>query len=354
VEVTGGILETGGTPVTPFTYTFRTAWIQGTVTYYGNSNDGGTIPVDSTNYGQNAVVIVIDNTGSLTKTGFNFIGWNTAADGAGTTYSPGQTFNISTVGASLYAIWGLGSSVTYNGNGNTSGAVPTDGNLYGSGATVTVQGNTGSLIKIIVSGASYRFTGWNSQADGNGINYGSTFTMGSANVLLYAKWVPSELRNVGPAGGLIFYDKGSYSNGWRYLEAAAYDCGGSSWATLVDDPYYYVYTGVTNIAIGTGKINTNALVALDSSAVWYSAADVCDMATISSCGDWFLPSKDELNLMYLNLKTFGVGGFANADYWSSSEQDGSSTDAWAQSFSDGSQFWYYKSSGCRIRAARQF
>lgn len=75
-------------------------------------------------------------------------------------------------------------SVTYNGNSNTSGAVPTDSNAYASGATVTVLGNTGSLAK---TGST--FNGWNTAANGSGTTYqsGNTFAI-SANTTLYARW----------------------------------------------------------------------------------------------------------------------------------------------------------------------
>ena len=77
-------------------------------------------------------------------------------------------------------------TVTYDGNGKTSGSVPTDANSpYANGATVTVLGNTGSLAK-----TGYTFTGWNTAADGSGTDYaaGETFSMGTANVTLYAQW----------------------------------------------------------------------------------------------------------------------------------------------------------------------
>ncbi len=76
-------------------------------------------------------------------------------------------------------------TVTYNGNGNTSGTAPTDSNSpYNSGATVTVLGNTGSLTK-----TSKTFAGWNTKDDGTGTDYAAsdTFTI-SANTVLYAKW----------------------------------------------------------------------------------------------------------------------------------------------------------------------
>ena len=84
------------------------------------------------------------------------------------------------VGASTY-------TVTYNGNDNTSGSVPTDATAYNSGATVTVKGNTGSLAR-----TGYTFGGWNTKEDGSGTNYAAgtgTFTI-TANTTLYAKWTP--------------------------------------------------------------------------------------------------------------------------------------------------------------------
>ncbi|BCS55103.1 DUF4347 domain-containing protein [Geobacter sp. SVR] len=78
-------------------------------------------------------------------------------------------------------------TVTYNGNGNTGGSVPTDSNSYANGATVTVQSNSFGLTR-----SGYVFAGWNSLADGTGTDYAATgsatFTMGSANRTLYAKW----------------------------------------------------------------------------------------------------------------------------------------------------------------------
>jgi uncharacterized repeat protein (TIGR02543 family) len=75
-----------------------------TVTYNGNTNTGGTVPTDSNNYVDNAVVTVLGNTGTLVKTGYTFGGWNTAANGSGTTRQPGTTFNI-TASVTLYAKW---------------------------------------------------------------------------------------------------------------------------------------------------------------------------------------------------------------------------------------------------------
>ncbi len=75
----------------------------------------------------------------------------------------------------------------YDGNGNTGGTAPTDANSpYPSGATVTVLGNTGGLVK-----TGFTFSDWNTAADGSGTSYSSnaTFTI-TANTTLFAKWMP--------------------------------------------------------------------------------------------------------------------------------------------------------------------
>ena len=122
-------------------------------------------------------------------------------------------FTSCEVGPSTY-------SVTYDGNGHTSGSVPIDNNEYDEGDTVTVLDVTDNLLKFNVDDTSYYFAGWNSKADGTGKDYGDTFIIGTTDVTLYAKWIAYMLQDTGPGGGIIFFDKGSYSDGWRYLEAA--------------------------------------------------------------------------------------------------------------------------------------
>ena len=84
-------------------------------------------------------------------------------------------------------------TVTYNGNSNTGGSAPSDSNFYQQGQLVTVLGNTGSLVR-----TSHSFAGWNTQASGSGTTYtqAQTFTMGAANVTLYAMWTANSLYKV--------------------------------------------------------------------------------------------------------------------------------------------------------------
>ena len=127
--------------------------------------------------------------------------------------------------------------------------------------------------------------------------------------------------DTGPAGGIIFYDKGIFSNGWRYLEAApAYYEFQAQWGLW--DIYLKneeILKGKTSNDIGRGKTNTEYLVSIIKEYDELDrAADLCTILEINRYNDWFLPSSDELNIMYTNLKQKNLGNFQDHIYWSSS------------------------------------
>jgi uncharacterized repeat protein (TIGR02543 family) len=157
------------------------------VIYDGNGSTGGTVPIDGNGYLPGATATVLANNGSLARTGYVLAGWNTLADGTGTTYTKFQTFTMGSSNVTLFAKWAPTYTVTYDGNGNNGGTVPIDGNRYLPGATVTVLGNSGGLVKPLLT-----FVGWNTLPGGNGTDYAPTQTliMGSSNLTLYAKWGP--------------------------------------------------------------------------------------------------------------------------------------------------------------------
>ncbi|GHT80488.1 hypothetical protein FACS189467_2740 [Bacteroidia bacterium] len=153
----------------------------------------------------------------------------------------------------------------------------------------------------------------------------------------------------GPAGGIVFYDKFNYADGWRYLEVAPEETEQvMEWGTRGKQ------AGGTQTGIGAGKRNTpNIANFLAKAGEVGRAAQFCDLLEYGGYEDWFLPSKDELNMMYQNLKQKNLGGFSNANYWSSSESD--SYDSYSQGFGNyGSQDNRTKSNTCRVRAIRQF
>jgi len=149
---------------------------------------------------------------------------------------------------------------------------------------------------------------------------------------------PVVVGEAGPAGGIVFYDKGSYSDGWRYLEAAP-----SGWYNTTEDPSFvwggYGTSVSTAEGIGTGKANTLAIVTAFGNAEPYEqitlyAAKICDTALINDHDDWFLPSYTELNKMYEVLHKNDKGDFLDSSdtyYWSSS-QTAVAEGAWTQRF----------------------
>lgn len=116
----------------------------------------------------------------------------------------------------------------------------------------------------------------------------------------------------GPAGGYVFYDKGSYSNGWRYLEVyptsffGIWGCQG----TLV--------SGITN-TIGAGDVNTNAILAACSST--NAVARLVDNYSVNGFSDWYLPNNAEMNLIRDNLYANNIGNIPGPFHWTSSQQN---------------------------------
>jgi hypothetical protein len=235
---------------------------------------------------------------------------------------------------------------TITASAGSHGSISPSGDVtvyQGSDKTFTITYDTGYQIGDVL-------------VDGNSIGAGSsyTFTNVTQDHTIHATFIIEEngtysLRDTGPAGGYIFYDKGSYSDGWRYLEAApvSTEWAGKIWGS------YGTFIGGTETGIGTGRVNTNLIVAAISGET-DCAAQVCNALVYGGYSDWFLPSKDELNLMYTNLKVFEVGGFTVSAYFGSSEVDAER--ACAQSFYDG---WQYgglikDNRGVRSRAVRAF
>ena len=158
--------------------------------------------------------------------------------------------------------------------------------------------------------------------------------------------------STGPAGGKIFFvNPNSATDGWKYLEAAP-----------ADEATTYIYGGygtrtwATATAIGMGQANTTTIVnVLKTVETGSYAAKVCDDKSVTYNGktyaDWFLPSKDELNEMYINRLAIG-GFFDSSFYWSSTEDP--SSNAWFQSFSSGAQYYSNRNNDCRVRPVRAF
>ena len=126
--------------------------------------------------------------------------------------------------------------------------------------------------------------------------------------------------DTGPAGGLIFFVNPDHvAAGWRYLEAAPFDqSAGTQWGCFRRE-----IAGARGTAVGTGRQNTaDILAACDDPG---TAAYLCANLVLNGVDGWFLPSTDELVLMYRNLAAHGLGDFGppgaidNFTYWASSQ-----------------------------------
>ena len=212
-------------------------------------------------------------------------------------------------------------------------AVAADGkHLYSGTHQITnIQDDTGLPFTIIVQGSSDGTT---------------------------AAYVPGDW---GPGGGWISYDLASdvedYATwSWRYMEAAPNNWKNSDgtdpwivWSNVVA-----TLIGINNDAIGEGQANTAAIIG--QAGHTKSAAKTCSDLVLNGMSDWFLPSLQELNLIYINLHAYQVGGFSSATYWPSTENN--STTACGINFSTGGVWYKTKGSNSStiglVRPVRKF
>jgi hypothetical protein len=160
-------------------------------------------------------------------------------------------------------------------------------------------------------------------------------------------------------GGIVAYilqagDPGYDANTQHGLIAAT---SNQSSATGIKWGSTDITTGATGTAIGTGLSNTNTIIASQPGTATSYAAGLARAFTGGGYTDWYLPSKDELNKLYINrtaIGGFAIGGLEDGDfYWSSSES--SSSEAWDQYFSGGG----FQGNGIKgfpsyVRAIRSF
>jgi hypothetical protein len=107
-------------------------------------------------------------------------------------------------------------------------------------------------------------------------------------------------------------------------------------------------TGATAIIFGTGNANTQTIVTSQGAGSY--AAKLCSDLVLGGYDDWYLPSKDELFILYTNRIV--IGGFASSSYWSSSEV--STGSAMLHGFSSGIQGSGGKGYLANVRAVRSF
>ncbi|GHV61379.1 hypothetical protein AGMMS49587_05340 [Spirochaetia bacterium] len=237
-----------------------------------------------------------------------------------------------------------------------------------SGATITAlmnssskgyssSGGAGTVTAQTVSGGSSSGGSGGTQTAQAGGNSG-TASGGGSGQAAQAPAAPAapaapvyKIGDTGPAGGLIFYDKGNNSGGWRYLEAAP---ANTEKAAAFGD-----YRVNANRRLGSGKENTQQImdaIAKNGGGI-NTAPFICDGLVVNGFDDWYLPSADELLYMYNNLYANGLGNFRAVPYWSSGNGAFAYDACYSVNFStgDGEQHAFgEEGQRYQVRAVRQF
>ncbi len=158
------------------------------------------------------------------------------------------------------------------------------------------------------------------------------------------------------AGGFIFYIDSTGNHGLvcdttdlTYYTDSTHLSDSIQWRIVAGIDY----SGANATAIGSGASNTRKIMATYGNVK--NAASLCVNYNGEGYNDWFLPSKDELNQIYVNLTAKGLGNMSTTNYWSSSSNivKGISY-AWSQYFSNGNQYYFNGYFYLNIRAARAF
>ena len=229
--------------------------LQSRITYDSNTAGSGVSTETITVQAVAGDTLTITSAGSLSRTGFTFAGWNTKSDATGTNYQPGDQL-IPQGPLRLYAEWNY--TVTYNGNNNSS-----DSSTVASAVLVRSDSSTITLDSAAaLARTGYRLTGWNTLANGSGINYaiGATnWKSATGDITLYAQWsatisfnlngadtgtAPSAVNTTGTGNGtfnlpsptnvkkagLTFYGWNTASNGsgTSYAAGASYTTTGAA------------------------------------------------------------------------------------------------------------------------------
>jgi uncharacterized repeat protein (TIGR02543 family) len=181
-----------------------------TVTYDGNGNSGGSIPVDNNKYSAGQPVTVLGNTGNLVRTNYRFDGWNTKRDSSGINVAVGSTYTMPASHVVLYAKWIKTTTVAMKPVTKPVGLKPATvvgpgRKTIASSYTVTFDSQGASTpaspaSKIVTSPATtvgslptapiktgYIFGGWYTDRNGGGSVFAEA-TAVTANITVYAKW----------------------------------------------------------------------------------------------------------------------------------------------------------------------
>lgn len=205
------------------------------LTFDGNGNTGGSVPANQTKT-HSVDLTVATNSGSLVRAGYTFTGWNTSANGSGTSYASGSTYSVNT-SATLFAQWSTNSlTVTYD----TQGGSAVSSTTTNTGGNVS---NPGTPTR-----AGYSFTGWFTAASaGSALSFPYTHSQ-TANFTLFAQW--SAVQNT-----VTF--KSNYTGGPSDVNQSISSGVSTALTTNSFTRTGYTFAGWNTLANGTGANYTN-------------------------------------------------------------------------------------------------
>jgi len=272
---------------------FFARWITAfTVTYSGNENTSGSVPLDSNIYINGETITVLD-TCNLLKNKYRFITWNTNAAGTGTSYNPGSTFNLGSANVVLYAKWILNTvNITYNKN-DTAAIGLMDNQLVLYDSTLKLQSN-----KFTKTG--YTFIGWSTSLTGN-VEYTNEvdFKADKNDVTMYAKWaildIDSNVYTEVKIGSQIWmvenFKATKYKNG-STIDTSLLKFPGNSISNLKKYGLLYYPSVIDSISIPAGwRIPSSndfqyLVNYLSSNGYGYNGVDSAVVKSIASKTDW--------------------------------------------------------------------
>ncbi len=228
------------------------------VTYSGN---GATSGSTSGHYDVEEDTYITIRSCGFTKTGYTFVEWNTNSSGTGTSYDPGDRYRVD-YDEVFYAIWKINTyTVSFNGNGATSGSMSSQTKTYG--VTLTLRANT-----YVRTG--YNFLGWSTSSTATTATWSDrgSYTNNASNTL-YAVWeakvIPVSLNTNGGSGGTstiyLKYDSGWYSNS---------SCTSSITSITKPTRTGWTFNGYNTVINGTGTTLIDATEKITASDTFYS------------------------------------------------------------------------------------
>jgi uncharacterized repeat protein (TIGR02543 family) len=209
-----------------------------TLTFNGNGFDGGSTAAQSITTGASANLAA----NGFTRAGYTFVGWNTLANGSGTSYAAGTNYVMGTSDKTLYARWTLETkTLTFNGNSSNGGSTAAQEIELNTSVPLTANGFTKT---------GYVFSSWNTLADGTGTSYVNlaSYPMGTSNATLFARWTAN-------TNTLSFNGNGS-NGGSTATQSIDTDAS----ANLTNNGFVrtgYTFNGWNTAANGTGTSYAN-------------------------------------------------------------------------------------------------